>query len=58
MLADGVKQMGFAQADAAIEEQWIVSLARSVSHRLCGGKGHIVVAAHHERVKGILGIEM
>ena len=58
VLADGMEQMGLAQADAAVEEERIVGFAG----HLCDGEGcrvgKIVVVADNERFKSVFGIKV
>ena len=58
LLADGVEEVGLAQAHAGIQEQGIVGLARGVGHRLGGAEGHAIGVAHHEAVERILAVEV
>ena len=56
-VADGVHEMGLAQAHAPIEEQGIIGMARGLGHRLGGGVGYPVGVAHHEGIEGIPGVQ-
>ena len=56
MLADGVEQMGFAQAHAAEEKERIVGFARRLSHGHGGGVGVVVVFTDDESLEGVLGL--
>ena len=57
VMADGVQQVGFAQAHAAVEEKRVVGLAGRLGDGLGGGVGKVVVVADHEGFEGVLGIE-
>jgi hypothetical protein len=48
VLADGVKQMGLAQAEPTMKENWIVRLARSFGDSFGGGAGEAVLVANNE----------
>jgi len=53
VLSDGVQQVGFAEADAAVEEQGVVGFAGRLGDREGRGVGEIVVVAHDERFKRV-----
>ena len=55
--ANGVHQMGLAQTDAAIDEQWVVHVPRRGRHVHGGGARHAVGGALYQRVKRQRGIE-
>ena len=55
LVADGLYQMGFAQAGAAVEEKRVVALAGIFGDGLCGGGGDAVAFAFHQRFKSIVG---
>ena len=50
--------MRFAQAHAAVKKQRIIGFPRGFSHGFGGREGKVVVVAHHERLKGVLGVEV
>lgn len=56
-MADGMEQVRLAQSDAAIQEERVVGLAWLLRHSQGGGAGEIVIAANHEGIKGVVGIE-
>ena len=56
-MADGVKQMGFPKAYAAVKEQRIVRFARSLSDRQGRGIGEVVVVPDDKRVESVFRIE-
>ena len=58
LVPDGLHQVGLAHADAAIEEQRVVGLRRTLGDRLAGGVGELVAAADHERVEGVARIQL
>ena len=49
---DGVKQMGLAQSAVAIDEQRVEGAGWLLRHAAGGGVGHLVLRAHHIRLKG------
>ena len=57
VMADGVHQVGFAQAHAPIDKQGVVRLGGHFGHSQGHGVGKPVGRTHHKRVKGILGVE-
>ncbi|MDT4849219.1 hypothetical protein FQZ97_833340 [compost metagenome] len=48
VVADGVHQVGLAQADAAVDEQRVVELAQAARHVHGGGARHAVGRALHQ----------
>ena len=58
IVADGVHEVGLAQAHAAVDEQRVVRVRRGLSHRQRRRMGEAVAAAHHEGVEGVLGVEL
>ena len=57
LVADGVHEMGLAQAYAAVHEQGIVGLARLLGHGQGSCMGYAVEAAGNEVVKNVLGVQ-
>ena len=57
-VTDGLHEMGFAHADAAVEEERIVGFRRTLGDGLAGGMGELVAAADDEGVEGIAGVEL
>ena len=57
VLADGVEQVGFAEADAAVEKKWIIGFAGSLGDGQRGGVGKIVVIADDKGFERVLGIK-
>ena len=57
VLPDGVKQMGFAETDAPVEEKRVVGFSGSLCDGLSGGAGKFVVIADHERLERIFWIK-
>ena len=49
-------QMGLAQTNATIKEQWVKVDLRRVSHSASSGIGELVRFAHYETVELITGI--
>ena len=58
LVADGLHQMGLAHADAAVEEERVVGLGRTLGHGLAGGVGKLVAAADDEGVEGVARVEL
>ena len=56
-VADGVQQVGLAQAHPAVEEERVVGLARVFGHGHAGGVRQAVAGADHEVFKGVAGIQ-
>ena len=56
-MADGLHQVGFAEAHAATEEQGIEFPSRGFSHGQGGRMGHAAVGAHHKPVEDVARIE-
>ena len=57
LIADGVKQMCFAQAHTAVDEQGVEALARCLADGLAGGPAEFIGGAYNEFVKGEAGIQ-
>ena len=57
IVADGVHQVRLAQAHAAIDEQRVVRLGGHLRYRQGHRMRKPVAGAHHEGIKGILGVE-
>ena len=55
LVADGVDEMGLPQADAAVDEERVVVVARLVGDRLGRRVGELVARADDEVVEGVLG---
>ena len=58
LMADGLHEVGFAHAHAAVEEQRVVRLAGSGGYGQGRGVGELVSAADDEAVEGVTGIEL
>ncbi len=58
VMSDGVHEVGFAHADAAIEEQGVVCLGGALGDGLGCGHGELVAGADDEGVELVLGIEL
>src|SRR6185503_8218836 len=52
-IADGIDQMGFAQADAPINKQRVVVKTRFVGNRKAGGVSKLIACANNEIIEGI-----
>ena len=57
VVADGVQQVGLAQARVAIDEQGVVGLGRGFGDRDGGGVRKAIARADDEGVEGVLAIE-
>src|SRR5690606_7643686 len=53
-LADGVEQVRFAQADAAMNEERVVRLAEFLSDGECGGMGQPISGADDKVLKRVI----
>ena len=53
---DCMHQMGLAQTNATIKEQWVKVDLRRVSHPASGGIGELIRFAHYKTVESITGI--
>ena len=58
LMADGVQQVGLAEAHAAVEEERVVALRRVLGDGLGGGVGELVGLAHDERAEQVLRVEV
>ncbi len=58
LMPDGLHEMGFAHAHAAIQEQRVVGFGGTLGHGLAGGVGELVAAADDEGVEGVAGIQL
>ena len=56
-VADGLDEVGFAEAGAAVEEEGVVAGAGGVDDAAGGGNGEVVVATDDEIIKGVFGVE-
>ena len=57
LLPNGLQQVGLAQTDTGIQEEGVVSLTRSVGHRLGGAERHPVGVADDETIEGMFDVE-
>ena len=58
LMADGVHQVRLAQAHAAVEEEWVVAVARCFGHGLGGRVGELGVVTDDERREAKTRIEL
>ncbi len=58
VVSDGVHEVGFAHADAAVEEEGVVGLGGSFGDGLRGGHGELVSGADDEGVELIFRVEL
>jgi hypothetical protein len=56
-VADGLDQVGLAQADTAIDEQGVVAVTGIVGHLQGGGARQVIGLAGHEGIEGEQGVE-
>ena len=56
-VADGLDQVGFADTDAAVQEEGIIFGAGLRGDRLAGGKGQLVAGADHEIIESVAFVE-
>ena len=52
-MTDGVKEVGFAQSDGAMDEERVVGPGGGVGHGLGGGVGKLAVYPGHKGLKGV-----
>ena len=57
VVADGVEEVGLAQAGRAVDEQRVVGPARALGDRERGGVGEAVRRADDELVEGVAGVQ-
>src|SRR5437764_53629 len=57
ILPDGLHQMGFAQANAAVNEQWVVRARRRLRDGKTGGMRDFIVWADDERLECVSRIQ-
>ena len=51
-MSDCVKEVRFAQAGAAVDEEGVVAASGGIGHRLGSGAGQLVGGAHYKGVEG------
>ena len=56
-VADGLDEMGFAEARATIEEEWVVAFAWGVDNAAGGGDRKVIIRADDEIIQGVFLIE-
>ena len=56
-LADGLHQVGLAEAGAAVDEERVITDAGFLGHRLAGGVGELAVSTDHEAREGVGRVE-
>ena len=56
-MADGLQEMGLAETDPAVNEEWIVGAGRGFGHGQAGSVGEFTVDSDHEGIKDVMGIE-
>jgi hypothetical protein len=57
VLADGMKQMRLAQADAAVKEERVIGFAGCLGDGERGGVGKVIVIANNKGFERVLGIK-
>ena len=57
IVADGMHQMGFAKAHAAVDKQRVIGCAGVLRHGLSGSMRKVVRGTDHKAVKGIFRIQ-
>jgi len=57
VLADGLKEMGLAQARAGEEKERIIGFARRLGNGLGGGVSVVVIITHDEGFEGVFGLK-
>ncbi len=56
-VADGVHQVGLAEADAAVQEQWVVGVTGALRDRQARGVCEAIGGADDEGPEGVAGVE-
>ena len=56
MVTNGLKEVGFAETGAPIDEKRVVGPCRGVGHSLGCGVGELVVGADDETLEGVGGV--
>jgi len=56
-MADGIEQMTFSQANAAVNKEGIIGISRVVSYCHCGCMCKLIARAAHKEIKGIFVIQ-
>ena len=56
-IADGLDEVGFAEARAAIEEERVIAAARGVDDTASGGNGEIVIRTDDEVIEGVFRVK-
>ncbi|CAI8356132.1 MAG: Uncharacterised protein [Cyanobium sp. ARS6] len=57
VMADGLHEMGFAEAHPSADEQRIEFSARGLSHSECSGMGHAAVGPHNEAIEHVTHVQ-
>ena len=57
LIADSLDEVSFAEARAAVEEEWIATRAWSVDDAFGGGSGDVVVGADDEVVESVFAVK-
>jgi hypothetical protein len=57
-VTDGIEKVSLAEADATVEEEWVVAVRGLVGHRLSSRVGQLVRASDHERVESVARIKL
>ena len=57
LIADSLDEVSFAEARAAVEEEWIATRAWSVDDAFGGGSGDVVVGADDEVIESVFAVK-
>jgi len=57
LVADRLKQVGFAQSGIPIDKQWIISIARRLAYCYAACVGEPIAGADDKILKGIIGVK-
>ena len=57
-MSDGSRQMSLAEADATVNKERVIFLAKPVGDGQRGGVGELVARPHYELCKGEPGIQL
>src|SRR2546430_2711805 len=54
-MANGINEMGLSQSHSAIDEEWVVVLARMIGNRARGGVGELITRSDDKSRESVVG---